>query len=63
MGAAHAAGGGDSVLPTEHCGCLRRLVVLNRVARVRIAVGAGEVEEVGVNEGDDILGGGQPPSM
>jgi hypothetical protein len=35
---------------------MRSSSVLDRVARVRVAVGANEVEEVGVNEGDDILG-------
>src|SRR2546429_9976289 len=35
---------------------MRSPVVLDRVARLGNTVGAAEVEEVGVNEGDDILG-------
>jgi len=33
-----------------------KIVVLDRVARLGNTVAAAEVEEVGVNEGDDILG-------
>ncbi len=40
-----------------------KLVVLDRVARLRVAVGAAEVEEVGGEEREHVLGevGRQPP--